>query len=263
MTTRVDSTTTLPVLTFHALEDRDSAISFPPHVFRRGLAHLRGRGYRTSSLTNVVTRLHDGLPLPARTIVITFDDGYRSVYDEAFPLLRQYGMTATIFLTVGKADAGRLPPFEGREMLSWSELREMQAAGFDIGAHTLTHPDLTRLPRDRVEAELRDSKRTIEDALGVRVDSFAYPYGRFDGQSHELARQHFSCACSDRLGLVRSASDPHALERVETYYLRTDRSFALVPTAWLEWYLRVRNVPRTVRRMVQPPASSGVPSPRA
>ena len=248
--------TSVPVLMFHALEERSSPISFPPAVFRRGLAHLHARGYRTCSLLDVAACLRRRAPLPARALVITFDDGYRSVYEEAFPALRERAMTATIFLTVGKsgwaATTGRLPPFEGRQMLSWSEIREMHAAGIGIGAHTLTHPDLTRLPRDRVEAELRDSKAAIEDALGAPVECFAYPYGRFDRQSHELARRYFSCACSDRLGLVRVDSDPYALERVETYYLRTDRLFALVPTAWLRWYIGARNVPRVVRRMTRP-----------
>jgi peptidoglycan/xylan/chitin deacetylase (PgdA/CDA1 family) len=182
--------------------------------------------------------------------VITFDDGYRTVYQEAFPVLREHGMTATIFLTIGETGArGRLPTFAEREMLSWSEIREMHAAGIDIGAHTLTHPDLTRLPRERVETELRDSKRGIEDALGAPVQCFAYPHGRFDAQSHELARRYFTCACSDRLGLVRAGSDLHALERVDAYYLRRQRLFDLVSTPWLDWYLRLRNVPRTVRRM--------------
>jgi peptidoglycan/xylan/chitin deacetylase (PgdA/CDA1 family) len=250
--------TALPILTFHGLDDRSSVISFPPHVFRRGLARLHERGYRTASLAEVATCLRRGLPLPARTVVITFDDGYRSVYDEAFPVLRQYGMTATVFLTIGDSDAsapaGRLPALGGREMLSWSEIREMHALGMEIGAHTLTHPDLTRLPRARVEVELRDSKDRIEDALSAPVECFAYPYGRFDAPSHELARQYFSCACSDRLGCVRADSDPHALARVETYYLRSDWLFDLVSTPRLERYLRVRNLPRTLRRMAQPAA---------
>jgi peptidoglycan/xylan/chitin deacetylase (PgdA/CDA1 family) len=250
--------TALPILTFHGFDDRSSVISFPPRVFRRGLARLLERGYRTTSLAAVAARLRHGLPLSAQTVVITFDDGYRSVYDEAFPVLRQYAMTATIFLTIGDSDgsvpAGRLPTLGEREMLSWGEIREMHAAGMEVGAHTLTHPDLTRLTRARVEVELRDSKRGIEDALGGPVECFAYPYGRFDAQSHELARQYFSCACSDRLGVVRADSDPHALARVETYYLRSDRLFDLVSTPRLERYLRVRNLPRTLRRMAQPAA---------
>ncbi|HYO47535.1 MAG TPA: polysaccharide deacetylase family protein, partial [Gemmatimonadota bacterium] len=194
--------------------------------------------------------------LPARTIVITFDDGYRSVYEEAFPVLREHNMTATIFVTTGTpADSAahrRLPTLQGRQMLSWSEIREMHAAGFEIGAHTLTHSNLKRLTLERVEAELRGSKAAIEDALGSPVECFAYPYGLFDEHSRNVARHHFSCACSDRLGLVRAGSDLYALERVETYYLRSWPLFGLVSTAWLGWYLRVRSIPRLARRMIRP-----------
>ena len=76
--------------------------------------------------------------------MITFDDGYRSVYEEAFPVLERYGMCATVFLTVGedegKEPASRLPSLNGHPMLSWSEIREMNSAAMGVGAHTLTHP---------------------------------------------------------------------------------------------------------------------------
>jgi hypothetical protein len=95
---------------------------------------------------------------------------------------------------------------------------------------------------------MRASKATIEDRLGTSVPCFAYPYGRYDERSHALARQLFTCACSDALGLVSARSDPWALERVDTYYLRTDRRFAVVLTRWLPHYLRMLNVPRRLRR---------------
>src|SRR5262245_55267199 len=94
ITRRVDPRTTLPVLTFHALEDRSAVISFPPREFRRGLGRLHARGYRALPLADVVACLRAGRPFPPRTLVLTFDDGYRSIYEEAFPVLRDYAMTA-------------------------------------------------------------------------------------------------------------------------------------------------------------------------
>jgi peptidoglycan/xylan/chitin deacetylase (PgdA/CDA1 family) len=133
-------------------------------------------------------------------------------------------------------------------MLSWPEIREMQRAGIGFGAHTLTHPDLTKLPEAQVEDEMRASKAMIEDRLGTAAACFAYPYGRYDERSYALARRLFTCACSDALGLVSPRSDPWALERVDTYYLRTERRFAVALTRWLPHYLRVLNVPRRLRR---------------
>jgi peptidoglycan/xylan/chitin deacetylase (PgdA/CDA1 family) len=240
----------LPILTFHTLDDRPAVCALPPRVFRHGIARLRARGFEAIALEAVADRVRRGLDLPPTAVVITFDDGYRTVYDEAFPVLQDAGMTATVFLTVGPrtAPGDRLPSLEGRPMLSWPEIREMQRAGFAFGAHTLTHPDLTRLAAPDVETEMRASKELLEDRLGTAVPCFAYPYGRYDARSHALARDLFSCACSDALGLVGGRSDPWALERVDTYYLRTDRRFDVVLKRWLPHYLRVLNVPRRLRR---------------
>jgi peptidoglycan/xylan/chitin deacetylase (PgdA/CDA1 family) len=245
----------LPVLTFHALDDRPSVISFSPRVFRRGMGRLHEGGYRTVSLLEAVDYLRRGAPFPTRSLVITFDDGYQSVYDEAFPVLQRYGLSATVFLTVGEGGttgpAGRLPSLDGRSMLAWRQIREMHRWGIAFGAHTLTHPDLTRLPVDRVEAEVCGSQAIVEDALGAPVACFAYPYGRYDHRSREIVRQHFACACSDKLGLITASSDPYALERVDAYYLRSGWSFDVMLTRLFPWYIRARRIPRRIRRAVQ------------
>lgn len=220
------------------------------------MARLHENGYRTLSLLEAVDHLRRGVPFPDRSLVITFDDGYQTVYDEAFPVLERYGMSSTVFLTAGeKGETGaadQLPSLNGRPMLAWSQIREMHRHGIAFGAHTLTHLDLTRLPLDRMEAEVCDSKAIIEDALGAPINCFAYPYGRYDKRSHNIVRGHFACACSDRLGLITASSDPYAMERVDAYYLRTERLFSVMLTRWFPWYVRARSIPRRIRRAVQP-----------
>lgn len=249
------STVSLPILTFHAIDDLASVISFSPKVFRRGMARLHESGYRTLSLLQVVDCIRRGKPFPERSFAITFDDGYQSVFDEAFPVLRQYGMSATAFLTVGrKCESGyngRLPSLEGRPMLSWEEIREMRRYGIAFGAHTLTHPDLTRLTSEQAEFEIYESKAMIEDALNTPVMSFAYPFGRYDNQSRRIAEKHFACACSDRLGIAAAGSDLYTLERVEAYYFRTDRLFDIMLTGLFPWYIRAVNIPREIRRALK------------
>jgi peptidoglycan/xylan/chitin deacetylase (PgdA/CDA1 family) len=136
-------------------------------------------------------------------------------------------------------------------MLSWNEIQEMQRGGIDFGAHTLTHPDLTRLSFGQVKAEVREAKSVIEGTLGVAVTSFAYPYGRYNGQVRDIVREHFACACSDKLRLVSQGSDLLGLERVDTFYLRTDRLFNIMLTRCFPWYLWACGVPRRVRRAFQ------------
>ena len=242
----------IPILTFHTLGDRESVISFAPGVFQRGMAKLREHGYRTVSLSEAVACLREGSPFPDRSLVITFDDGSRTVYDEAFPVLKRYEMSATVFLTVGRpgGQSHQRPSSDGGPLLTWQEIRDMQVGGMEFGAHTLTHPDLTRLPVERIEEEICGSKTIIEDALGTPVTCFAYPYGRYDGRSYDVVQRYFVAGCSDRLGLVTSRSDPYALERVDAYYLRSDRLFGLMLTRWFPWYVRMRSGPRRVRRAV-------------
>jgi len=246
------ATAKLPILTFHDLDNRPAVISFPPDVFRAGFVALQEKGYRTLDLIEANSRLRSGEQIPEKSLVLTFDDGFRGVYENAFPTLRRLGMTATVFLSVcrqcSSGFAGRLPSLEGRSMLSWEEIREMHSSGITFGAHTLTHPDLTSMASDKVEEELLGSKRIIEDALGVEVTTFAYPFGRYDERVRELVGNHFNYACSDRLGVTSEKSDPLALERIEAYYFRTEFLFSLLTSRLFPWYLLARTIPRGIRR---------------
>jgi peptidoglycan/xylan/chitin deacetylase (PgdA/CDA1 family) len=248
----------LTILTFHALDDARTVLSFSPALFERLVRALGAGGYRVMRLADAAAVLRSGGTLPERPLVITFDDGYRSVYQAAFPLLRALAMPATVFLAVGDAEEGsrcgagdaktRLPSMEGRPMLSWGEIREMQRGGISFGAHTLTHPDLTRLPPASVEREMAASKAVLEEMLGEPVAGFAYPFGRYDALSLQLARRHFACAVSDRLGFAGPGSDLHALPRVDAYYLRHARLVDLLGGPWFPGYIRACSVPRAARR---------------
>jgi peptidoglycan/xylan/chitin deacetylase (PgdA/CDA1 family) len=244
----------LPILTFHGLERAPGAIFFPPDLFRRGLGLLREKGWRCLDLAEAARLLKLAHPVPGGTFVLTFDDGFHSVYTEAFPVLQELGMTATVFLSTGRKTSsgdGRLPSLSGRAMLSWEEIRAMHRAGIRFGAHTMTHPDLTLLSADGIEDEIIGSKRIIEDALSTAVESFAYPFGRFDDRSRAVADEHFSCACTDRLGLAAPGDDTAVLARLDAYYLRAPWSFGLLPTRFLSAYVMARAVPRSIRRSLE------------
>jgi peptidoglycan/xylan/chitin deacetylase (PgdA/CDA1 family) len=245
----------LPVLTFHAIDSAAAPFALTPGMFQYGIRQLHEHGYTTIDVLDVAARLRTGQPFGATTVAITFDDGYESVYTEAFPVLRAHGMTATVFVTTGdRASAarnGRLPRLEGREMLDWSQIREMARAGMTIGAHSMSHPDLRRLSDRDVSVEILGSKKVLEDRLGCEVSSFAYPFGLVDRRSHAVVQEHFAAGCSDRLGYVDRSSDPWALERLDTYYLRSERRFDAFFRPWFPSYVRARNVPRRLRRLVE------------
>ncbi|MCI0487460.1 MAG: polysaccharide deacetylase family protein [Blastocatellia bacterium] len=219
---------------------------------------LRDEGWQAISLREAVRNVGLERPFPDRSFAITFDDGYRAVYKEAFPILRQLGIPATVFLTVGEkarahawATEDRLPSLNGREMLDWSEIREMHESGiFQFGAHTLSHPDLTRLTPAEAEAEMRDSKAIIEDALSTAVDCFAYPFGRYDRRTRDIAARYFRYACSDKLGFTNRKSDLYALERVDSYYVRRVWTFSLMKGRLFPLYINARRIPREIKRAI-------------
>jgi peptidoglycan/xylan/chitin deacetylase (PgdA/CDA1 family) len=123
----------------------------------------------------------------------------------------------------------------------------MSAAGITFGSHTRTHPDLTRLPTSVVEEEMAASKRVIEDATGLPVLLFAYPYGAYDARAQALASTHFRMACSTRLGFVRPESDPFALERIDVYYVRAPLFFRRLFSPEIGTYIRMRRKIRDLR----------------
>jgi peptidoglycan/xylan/chitin deacetylase (PgdA/CDA1 family) len=245
----------LPILTFHALDHEPAVYSLSPQIFRHGMHQLHAHGYKTIDLAEVVAMLRNGRSFPPKTVAITFDDGYWSFYAEAFPVLQEHGMTATVFVATGDARQAaahdRVPTLEGREMLGWSQMREMMRAGIRFGAHSMTHPDLRQLANADVSREILGSKEVLEDRLGEAVSSFAYPFGLFDDRSRAVVREHFAAGCSDALGFVESSSDPWTLERLDTYYLRSDRRFDTFFQPWFPSYIRARNVPRRLKRWLQ------------
>lgn len=253
----------LPILTFHALDDADhSVIAFAPDALARAFEALHRLGARTMSVEAVGAGLRAG-SLPPRAVALTFDDGYRSVYEVAFPLLQRYDFTATVFLTVGRGGTGpqdAFPSMHGRSMLRWGEVQTMHRAGVTFGAHTVSHPDLTRLALPQAREEIRESRARLEEALGSPVTSFAYPYGAVSKPIRRIVAEHFACACSDRLGLITPHSDPHALERVDAHYLRSAALVELIFSTPFAWYLRARALPRGVRRRLQSARSHGAGS---
>jgi peptidoglycan/xylan/chitin deacetylase (PgdA/CDA1 family) len=162
------------ILMYHRFgEDSFPSTNVRLTQFEEHLEVLSQGDYTVLPLDDIVARLQSGTPLPDRTVGITIDDAYLSVYDEAFPRLQAYGFTATVFVATQPVDRGL------RGYMSWDQLRELQAAGFGIGSQTRTHPHMHRLSADKNRAELDVSNSRFIVELGMRPDLFAYPYGEY------------------------------------------------------------------------------------
>ena len=241
----------LPVLMFHALDTRDDALAYAPDSFARVCETLHHAGWRALPPEELLRYVRAREPFPPKHFALTFDDGYASVYRIAFPLLQKYGWRAVLLIAPGEKPSAHdqecLPVLFGREMLRWREIREMRARGFVIGAHSLTHRDLTRMDATHAEQEIIESGSTLARALDAPCNWFAYPHGCYDSSIRAIAASQYDAAFSTQLGLVNTRSDLFALERVEMYYLRADWTAKGLTRNWLPQYLALRNVPRRLR----------------
>jgi peptidoglycan/xylan/chitin deacetylase (PgdA/CDA1 family) len=190
--------------------------------FERQMAFLASKGYAAMALETACD-FPGGMDLaPERVVAITTDDGAMDNYEIAVPILKRFGFSATFFVVpsfVGKTnewmreDKGML-----RRLMGWKEIREIADHGIRIGSHSVSHPDLTQVSDENLVREVGDSKRMIEDQLGLPVDSFAYPFGRFDERVKEaVARAGYAVACTTNSGFNGPGEDLHALRRIEVY----------------------------------------------
>lgn len=164
---------TVPVLLYHRLGYTSTPLYLSPERFENQLKALKEAGYTSLSLrqyTDYMTGATDDLP--EKPLLITFDDGNADNYDIAFPLLKQYGFTATFFVPTALLDQ------EAR--ITSSQLLEMHLAGMSFGSHTATHKRLTQLDKTDLAKELGQSKQTLEELLHKPVESIAYPGGSYD-----------------------------------------------------------------------------------
>lgn len=175
----------VPVFLYHAVSDDPppwlAPFTVSPRRFAEHLDMIADSGVRVVPLRRFVTALLGGSPLPPRCAVLTFDDGYEDFATTVAPLLAARGLPATLYVTTGAPNAAGtssgVGPFPSVATLSWAEVRELDAAGFEIGGHSRTHPQLDTLRRTVLREEVAGCKRDLEDALGHPVVSFAYPHG--------------------------------------------------------------------------------------
>lgn len=187
----------VPVFLYHSVQDDPPAWLAPftvsPRTFVEHLDMIADRGLRVLPLRQLVAAMLGGPALPPRSAVLTFDDGYADFASTVAPLIAARGLPATLYVTTGGLTAPGPPsdggPFPSVAMLSWSQVRELDAAGVEIGGHSRTHPQLDTLPRASVRDELGGCKRELEDALGHPVVSFAYPHGYSSRWVRRLARE--------------------------------------------------------------------------
>ena len=224
----------LPVLMYHSVSETPAAstraLSVRPAEFAEQLDYLRRQGFTGLTFGESWQRRRTGQPFPARPIVLTFDDGFADLVDEALPILIAHKFPATVFVTTGwLRDAGRQAAgtAPGR-MLSWAQLVELSAAGVEVAAHSHSHPQLDQISAGRLRAELGDSKRLLEDRLGRPVCSLAYPYGYSSKRVRAVARETgYLQAAAVANATAASTCDPFRVPRLTIRRSTSSATFAL------------------------------------
>ncbi len=245
----------IPILTYHSIDESRSVISTTPEVFRRQMKRLHETGIRGVSLETLSRSLITSKEFPVNSVALTFDDGFQNFYTTAFPVLEEYGFTATVFLVTdhcGKKNdwPGNPPGIALKRLLSWAEVRELRSNGIEFGSHTRTHPDLTRLSEPQVRRETVESKDAIENTIGGTVTTFAYPYGKFNARVRDIVAQTFDVACSTNLGTASVESDRFSLERIDAYYLSRPWVFDSLSSKRFDRYMKFRQTLRDVKGQV-------------
>jgi peptidoglycan/xylan/chitin deacetylase (PgdA/CDA1 family) len=241
----------VPILTYHSLDDSGSVISMPPAKFREQMWLLAAHRFTGIRFDELAEAWKGRGTLPERPVVLTFDDAFANVLEHAVPVLSGLGFRATIFAVAGQC--GRFNEWPQQSgvphlpLLSFADLAQLSADGFEIGAHSLTHARLSELAPEPVRREIVESRQILQDGIGTAVSTFAYPFGLVSPMAVEIVRRHYRAACSTRLATARRCDDRHLLPRIEMYYWRVGGLFQLFGTSLGTVYLRVRALGRRIR----------------
>jgi peptidoglycan/xylan/chitin deacetylase (PgdA/CDA1 family) len=211
--------TPVPILMYHSVatapRDATRALSVAPGAFADQMALIGDLGLTPVTTAALAGRWRSGRPLPARPVLITFDDGYEGVHRHALPVLAEHGFPATLFVSTGWI-RGPYDTGGGLDtMLDWPQVRELAAAGVEIGGHSHTHPQLDQLGDGELRTELTRCTEIVADELGTRPVSFAYPYGYSSRRVRQAVRATgYAQALAVGNALAHRRQGPYALRRV-------------------------------------------------
>ena len=257
------SRTKFAIFSLHAIAKASSDMAVSEDQLRAQLAGLLEAGYRCLDLPEVLRAVTSSEPLPEPAFCLTFDDGYRSVYEPGLRILEDLNLTATLFVTVNFLDGRVRPPWHSRDAalvreysvnaahfqpLEWAQVREMIAGKrVRIGSHSLNHFMVGHLADGDLRAEIRDSKQILEDRLGVEAPFFAYPYGvrpygAYTERSEAMIREAgYCCSCSSRISRAAVGAGAWLLPRLSLVESDTVRDARAKAAGAYDWVALAQN----------------------
>ena len=204
----------IPVIYYHSVnKNADNEVTITPDMLEEQLNYINDNHYITITIEELYDHIQKNEPIPEKSILITFDDGYMNNYTEAFPILKNLNMKATIFCVGNSLD--------GSYYLSEEAIKEMSDYGIDIQSHTVNHLHLDTLSYDEQLLELKNSKEILEKITGKEVLSLAYPFGDYNEDTIKAAKNSgYKLAFTTNLGLSDRDDNIYELDRIyiSSYY---------------------------------------------
>jgi peptidoglycan/xylan/chitin deacetylase (PgdA/CDA1 family) len=226
----------LTIFVLHAVSNAPSDMAVSAECLREQLSALLENGYRCLDFEEVVRVVTGAQLLTTSAFALTFDDGYRNLYEQAWPILDEFGLTAVLFVTEGFLNGRVTPPWGAThpdlvreytalashfQPLEWSQLRQMIDSGrFRLGSHSIHHQLLGLLHHKQVEEEIRGSRQILEDRLGMPVRYFSYPYGvqrhgAYSDKTEEMVRvAGYVSSCTSEIGRAGFGSGAYLVPRI-------------------------------------------------
>lgn len=203
--------TGVPVLNYHQVNDQfHTPITTTTANFEKQMQYLHDNGYHAITQAQYRDYIENEGPLPDKPVLITFDDGYQDNYVNAWPILKKYDMTATIFIVTGYVSYYPL-------YLTWEEVKEMNGDHMEFGSHTVSHLPLIGMDAQQVRRELTDSKAAIEARIG-HIDFIAYPEGKYNDMiAAETKEAGYAGAFTVNVGRTYPSDDHYSLNRVAVF----------------------------------------------
>ncbi|WP_297427699.1 polysaccharide deacetylase family protein [Clostridium sp.] len=200
----------VPVICYHSVSNNPnekSPIIIPKEKFRQQLQAIKDNGYVTLTTKQLNEYLYKDMPIPVKSVVISFDDGYENNYTEAYPILKELNMTATFFVISNYLDR--------QSYLNPKEIKEMSNNGMDIESHTASHSKLSDLPYESQIKELEDSKAALENITGKSIIAVAYPEGKYNEDTKKAVLEAgYSMGFTIQRGYADRDDNPAQLNRI-------------------------------------------------
>ncbi len=213
------------ILMYHSISGAGGPTSIDPGTFAMQMQAIARAGVPVISLDFLLAARAGGAALPARSVILTFDDGFQDFADAAWPVMSRHGFTPVVYLPtgwVGRSEGWRGIAEPPRRLMSWDTIRALAEDGVVFGSHTISHPDLNALAPEALAQELDLSRDDIETRLGRKAAHFAPPYGRANARVRAAIAARYRTSVGTALAEAGPTSDIADLPRIEMFYF-TDR----------------------------------------